>query len=358
MAAWPLVARAQQAGKLPTIGFVGAGTPSTYAPWVAAFVQRLRELGWVEDRTVAIEIRWAEGRGARYAEIAAEFVQLKVDAILTIGTPATLAAKQATSVVPIVFVAVNDPVELGVVANLARPGGNVTGLSNQQHDVAGKRLELLREVVPGLRRLAILANPANAGGALEMKGVETLAGTIGLQTVTLQIRQAEEIGPALETLPPRKKDDALLRGLKRVKVDATWVPWTASRLTYVSGYGAGVESPAWYRHLWETNGDLTTWLASAARLLRAEDLDASPAQAVDAVRLAEALSALRGRPQPSLSDVTDATLTVLCGGESARMGLIERRLIVGEEMGSLPEGVPAVPLQRDIEAQARRLRLR
>ena len=169
VAGWPLAARAQRLGKMPTIGFVGAGTPSTHAPWVAAFVQRLRELGWIEDRTVAMEIRWAEGRGERYAEIAAEFVQLKVDAILTIGTPATLAAKQATSVVPIVFVAVNDPVELGVVANLARPGGNVTGLSNQQHDVAGKRLELLREVVPGLRRLAILANPANAGGAQDRR---------------------------------------------------------------------------------------------------------------------------------------------------------------------------------------------
>ena len=164
--------------------------------------------------------------------------------------------------------------------------------------------------------------------------------------------------PALETLPARNNDDALLRGLKRVKVDATWVPWTASRLAYTSGYGAGVESPAWYLHLWETQGNLTGWLASAARLLRAEDLDASPAQVVDAVRLAEALSALRGRPQPSLSEVTDATLSVLCGGESARMRLIERRLIVGEEMGTLPEGVPSVPLQRDIEAHARRLRLR
>src|SRR5205085_2296582 len=121
-------------------------------------------------------------------------------------------------------------------------------------------------------------------------------------------------GPALETLPPRKKDDALLRGLKRVKVDATWVPWTASRLTYVSGYGAGVESPAWYRHLWETNGDLTAWLVAAARLLRSEDLDASPAQVVDAVRLAEALAALRDRPQPSLSEVTEATLSVLRNG--------------------------------------------
>src|SRR5215467_15604331 len=192
---WPLLtARAQQAGKLPTIGFVGAGTPSTYAPWVTAFVQRLGELGWIKDRTIAIEVRWAEGRGERYAEIAAEFVRLKVDAILAIGTPATLAARQATSVVPIVFVGVNDPVALGVVASLARPVGNLTGLSNQQHDVAGKRLELLREVVPGLRRLAILANPANTGGALEMKDVQALAGSIGLESVTLQIRQAEEIG--------------------------------------------------------------------------------------------------------------------------------------------------------------------
>jgi hypothetical protein len=164
--------------------------------------------------------------------------------------------------------------------------------------------------------------------------------------------------PALETLPPRKMDDALLRGLKRVKVEATWVPWTASRLGYASGYGAGVESPAWYRHLWETNGDLTTWLASAARLLRDEDMEASSAQVVDAVRLANALAALRGRPQASLSEASEATLAVLCGGESARMTLIHAQLVVGEEMGVLPAGVPAVPLQRDLEAQARRLRLR
>ena len=164
--------------------------------------------------------------------------------------------------------------------------------------------------------------------------------------------------PALDTLPQRKTDEALLRGLKRVKVEATWVPWTASRLAYASGYGAGVESPAWYRHLWETNGDLTTWLASAARLLRDEDLDASSAQVVDAVRLAQALAALRERPQPSLSEVTEATLAVLCGGEAARMTLIHTKLVVGDEMGGLPEGVPAVPLQRDLEAHARRLRLR
>jgi hypothetical protein len=164
--------------------------------------------------------------------------------------------------------------------------------------------------------------------------------------------------PALETLPPKSHDDALLRGLRRVKVEATWVPWTASRLTYASGYGAGIESPAWYRHLWATGGDLTAWLAAAARLLRAEDLDASPAQLVDTVRLTEALAALRNRPQPSLSEVTEATLAVLCAGEPSRLRLIEQRLIVGDDMGALPAEVPKVPLQRDLEAQAKRLRLR
>jgi len=202
-AALPFAARAQQPSKLPTIGFVGSGTPSTYAPWVAAFVQRLHELGWIKDRTVAIEVRWAEGRRERYAEIAAEFIRLKIDAILEIGTPATLAVKQATSVVPIVFVAVNDPVALGVVGSLARPDGNVTGLSNQQHDVVGKRLELLREVVPAFHRLAILWNPLNTGGVLEMKDVQTAASTMGLDVIPLEIRLAEEIEPALESLNNR-----------------------------------------------------------------------------------------------------------------------------------------------------------
>jgi len=202
-AVWPVAGHGQQPSKLPTIGFVGAGTPSTYAPWVTAFVQRLGELGWIKDRTIAIEVRWAEGRGGRYAEIAAEFVRLNVDAILAIGTPATLAAKQATSVVPIVFVAVNDPIALGVVSSLARPDSNVTGLSNQQHDVVGKRLELLREVVPDLRRLAILSNPANTGGVLEVKDVQTAASTMGLDTVPLEIRLAEEMGSALESLNNR-----------------------------------------------------------------------------------------------------------------------------------------------------------
>jgi putative tryptophan/tyrosine transport system substrate-binding protein len=141
-ATWPLAARAQQAGKLPTIGFLGSSTPAAMGQWVVAFVQRLRDLGWIEGRTVAIEYRWAEGRSSRAAEIAAEFVRLNVDVMVTYASVAVLAAKQATSVIPIVFAAATDAVGAGLVASLARPGGNVTGLSMQQTDAAGKRLEL------------------------------------------------------------------------------------------------------------------------------------------------------------------------------------------------------------------------
>ena len=166
-AAWPLAARAQQVGKLPTIGFLGANTPAVQTQWTAAFVQGLRELGWVEGRNVAIEYRWAEGRTERFTEIAAEFVRLKVDVIFTHGTPATILAKQTTSVIPIVFTVVGDPVATGLVASLARPGGNITGLSSQGTDLASKRLELFRDVVPALGRLGILGNVDNPAVALE-----------------------------------------------------------------------------------------------------------------------------------------------------------------------------------------------
>jgi putative tryptophan/tyrosine transport system substrate-binding protein len=159
-ATWPLAPRAQQPGKLPTIGFLGAGSSSYWSRWVPAFVARLLELGWIEGRTVAIEYRWAEGRNERMAEIAAEFVRLKVDVIVTAGTPPVVAAKEATSVIPIVFAAVGNPVDTGLVASLARPSGNVTGLSTLAADLGGKRLDLLREIVPGLGRLAILAMSA------------------------------------------------------------------------------------------------------------------------------------------------------------------------------------------------------
>src|SRR5262249_25986827 len=156
-AAWPIAARAQQPSKLPMIGVIGGGTPSTHGQWIARFLQRLRGLGWIEDRTPAVEIRLAEGRHERYTDIAAEFGRRKGDVILTSGAGVP-AAKQATSGIPIVFSAANDPLGAGFVASLARPGGNVTGLSMQNTDSAGKRLELLREVVVGLRRLAVLTN--------------------------------------------------------------------------------------------------------------------------------------------------------------------------------------------------------
>jgi putative ABC transport system substrate-binding protein len=199
-AAWPLAGGAQQTGKLRTIGLLGTGTPSSQDQLIAAFVQRLRELDWIEGRTIAIERRWAEGRSERFAAIAAEFGRLKVDVIVTSSTPAVIAAKQATSLIPIVFAAAGDPVGNGLVASLARPGGNVTGLSQQQTETAGKRLELLRQVVPGLRRLAILVNPSNPAAALEREEVQIAARTLGLQSATFELRQAEEFAPAFDAI--------------------------------------------------------------------------------------------------------------------------------------------------------------
>jgi putative tryptophan/tyrosine transport system substrate-binding protein len=199
-AAWPLAARAQQVPRLPTIGFLGSATPSAQSQWVAALVQRLREVGWIEGRNIAIEYRWAEGRAERFAEVAAEFVRLKVDVIVTSGTPRVLAMKQATGVIPIIFAAAGDPVGTGLVASLARPGGNVTGLSIQAPDLAGKRLELLREVVAGLRRVAVIGNVGNPLSVLEMHEVQAAAKTLGLETAVLEIRRAEDIAPAFEAL--------------------------------------------------------------------------------------------------------------------------------------------------------------
>jgi putative ABC transport system substrate-binding protein len=197
-AVWPLAARAQQA-KPPTIGFLGPVTQSIMIPWTSAFVQRLRELGWIEGRTIAIEYRWADGKGEHLADIAVEFVQLKVAVIFTAGTAAVTAAKQATSVIPIVFATAGDPVRLGLVASLARPGGNITGMSNQSADLPGKRLELLRGLAPGLRRVAVMANVGGSIGVLEMGEVQAAVRKLGLEVVPLEIRRAEDIGPALES---------------------------------------------------------------------------------------------------------------------------------------------------------------
>jgi putative ABC transport system substrate-binding protein len=199
-AAWPLAANAQQ--KLPTVGFLGTTTASAWGPWTAAFVQRLRELGWIEGRNLTIEYRWADARSERFAEIAAEFVRLKVDVIVT-GGNAAVAAKQASSAVPIVFALVDDPIGMGLIASLSRPGGNVTGLAVQATDLAGKRLALLREIVPGLRRLAIMANVDYPSAALEMGEIQTAAGILGLEVAPLEIRRAEDIAPAFEALKGR-----------------------------------------------------------------------------------------------------------------------------------------------------------
>jgi putative ABC transport system substrate-binding protein len=199
-AAWPLSAHAQQPGNMPKIGFLGSSTPEAIAPRVAAFVQRLRELGWIEGRTIAIEYRWGEGREERFAEIATEFVRLKVDVIVTSSTPAVVAAKQATTVIPIVFANSADPVGSGLVASLARPGGNATGLSNQSPDIAGKRLALLREAVPGLRRVAVMGNASIPFALREMHDVKAAAGTLGLECVTFEIRHVQDIAPAFDAL--------------------------------------------------------------------------------------------------------------------------------------------------------------
>ena len=200
--AWSFAVRAQPTPRLPIIGFLGAGSPSGWSRWTAALLQRLQELGWVDGRTVLIEYRWAEGRSERYAEIAAEFVRLKVDVIVSVGSGA-IVAKQVTSTIPIVFTLAADPIGDGMVASLARPAGNVTGLSIQSVDVAGKRLELLHEVIPSLRRLAILAEVGNLGSALEQVQVKAAAKMIGLEVVPTEIQRADDLAPAFELLKGR-----------------------------------------------------------------------------------------------------------------------------------------------------------
>jgi ABC-type uncharacterized transport system substrate-binding protein len=196
-AAWPVAVRAQQQARLPAIGYLGPSNPANTRPTTSAFLQRLRELGWDEGRTVVIEQRWAAGRPDRVAEIAAEFVRPKVDLIVTTSSNDSLAMKQATTVIPIVFAVAGDPVGTGLVASLARPGGNLTGLSIQQTDTGGKRIELLRELVPGLRRLAILANPESPNVRSELPEVQAAARALGLTFTSSEIRSVADIAPAL-----------------------------------------------------------------------------------------------------------------------------------------------------------------
>jgi putative ABC transport system substrate-binding protein len=239
---WPLAARAQQPTKLPTIGFLGSATAaSVWSHWTAAFVQRLQELGWIDGRSVAIEFRWGEGRPERFAEIAAEFARLKVDVIVTSGG-AVLAAKQATSFIPIIFALANDPVGDGLVASLAQPGGNITGLSNQSPDVASKRFAFLRDVLPSLHRLAIMANAGYLASMREMGEVQTMARALGLEVVRMEIRRADDIAFAFEAVKGRS--DALyvvgdpLVSANNVRINALAL---AARLPTMSNVGEYVE---------------------------------------------------------------------------------------------------------------------
>ena len=191
---YPLATLAQQAGRLPTIGFLGANA-TAWSSRTRAFVERLRELGWIEGRTITIEYRWDDGRPERDAEIAAEFVRLKTDVVVTVGS-LVAPLKQATSIIPIVFALANDPIGGGLVASLARPGGNVTGLSSQAPDLASKRLELLREVVPRLDRLAIMVDVGYPAAVREVVEVQDAARKLGIKVTPLEIRRAEDIAAA------------------------------------------------------------------------------------------------------------------------------------------------------------------
>ena len=199
-ATWAFAARAQQATKSPIIGFLVPGTPASHGKWVAAFVQRLNELGWIEGRTIAIEYRWAEGRSVRFAEIAAEFVRLKVDVIVTSATPAAIAAKRATSTIPIVFTLLTDPVVTGLVQSMARPGGNITGLTQQASELGGKRLDLLREIVPGLAHVAVMFNSDNPSTVSELREVRAAARSLGLEIAAIDVRRGADIAPAIESI--------------------------------------------------------------------------------------------------------------------------------------------------------------
>ena len=201
-ATWPLAAHAQQLGKLPTIGILGSNS-AAWSHLVSALILRLRELGYIENRTVEIEYRWTEGRDERYAAMAADLVGLKVAIIVALGTPAIVEAKKATAIIPVVFPLASDPVGDGLVSSLARPGGNVTGLSNQQPDLAGKRLEILREIIPALSRLAVLANGHSPTALLNVGEVQAAAPKLGLEIDILDIKRADDIAPAIAQLKGR-----------------------------------------------------------------------------------------------------------------------------------------------------------
>jgi putative ABC transport system substrate-binding protein len=270
-AAWPMAATAQQR-RLPTIGYLSPNTAANSSQYTAAFSQRLRELGWIEGRTVAIEYRYAEGRSEPLAELVAEFVRLKVDVIVATATAPVAAAKRATAVVPIVGVSLGDPVGAGLVAGLARPGGNVTGLSSQRLDIVGKKVELLREVVPTLRRLAVLVDISSDSiietTSLVTDEVRATARTLGLEVVPMEIRRAADIAPAFEALKGR--------------AEAIFVPGgglTSTNRARIHTLAMGARLPAIYNaRTWVELGGLMSYGPNVPHMFRraAEFVDKIP----------------------------------------------------------------------------------
>lgn len=222
--AWPVMSQAQQQARLRTVGFLGAGTPATAGVWISAFTARLRELGWIEDRNVKIDLRWAEGRPDRSAEIATEFVQGKVDVIVTYSSEHVQIAKEATSTIPIVFATAGDPVGSGLVGSLAHPGGNLTGMSAQNADLTGKRFELLSEIVPSFRRLAVLFNGNHPAYRLEADTAGAVATRLGFEALSAEVRAGDDIAPTLAAIA--------------TKVDAVFVVGETLTFTYRSQISA------------------------------------------------------------------------------------------------------------------------
>jgi putative tryptophan/tyrosine transport system substrate-binding protein len=253
----PLVARAQQSDQLRRIAVLG-DTPSVWGVWIAAFADRLHELGWIEGRTVAIDYRWSEGRPERVAQFAAEFVQQKVDVIVTYGGAVTI-LKQATTSIPMVFALAVDPLGIGLVANLSRPGGNVTGLSLQQAESASKRLALLREVVPSLRGLAIMFDAAYPASVRETANVQNTARSLGLEVTQHGIRRAEDIASVFDAIKGQtgalyvvenalmsaNADQIIVLALN-AKLPTTFTTGSSARAGALMSYGPNI--PALFRH--------------------------------------------------------------------------------------------------------------
>jgi putative ABC transport system substrate-binding protein len=208
-AGWPIGARAQQVGKTHRIGFLGNSTAALEANLVGPFRDGLRELGYEEGRNIVIEYRWADGNYDRFPALVAELLARRVDVIVTAGTPATLAVKQATTSVPLVMVAVGDPVGTGITPSLARPGGNITGLSSIAPDLEGKRLELLREVVPALSHVALFSNPLNLFHAASLRQARAAAQALQIKLQVLEVRAVKELDAAFAAIV-KEQPQALL----------------------------------------------------------------------------------------------------------------------------------------------------